>query len=153
MAELRYQILQNIYKVIPLGTLTLPLTNNHVMVFDLSEAPYAHGIHNILCALDLTLTGNASLVIAGNDAADGSGTDTVFQTMTIPAAETKAVIELPAELIAHHEDRAADADKPFLSLVIKLTGTATDTAKGAILVNPMEHYDGLTPNGATNTVA
>jgi len=147
---LRYTELQSSLKVDVIGEVALTAGPDDIKVIDLTAAPYAHGFHNIMLVLqNCALTGVASLTASGNTAANGSGTDTVLATMSLPIdADGEHCLEIPHELMSQFSDRAA-AGTDFKSLVFAIDGTNTDTVDAVIVADVMCKEDGLTPADVT----
>jgi hypothetical protein len=97
---------------------------------------------------DADLTGNLTVLVRGNTAADGSGTDTTILTQVLATADADMVVEIDAELIAHFEDRNGGVGT-FKSLVFEVTGTNTDTVEAAVIVKGHHNYQDQTPSDTT----
>jgi hypothetical protein len=147
---LRYTEMQSTLKVEIQGALTLTAGPDDIKIIDLTAAPYARGFHYIALVIqNAALTGVASLTVAGNTAANGSGTDTVLATMSLPIdADGEHVLEVTHELMSQFSDRAA-AGTDFKSLVFAIDGTSTDTIDTVTVSRLMVEEDGLTPADVT----
>tara|TARA_B100000424_G_scaffold267566_2_gene260710 strand:+ start:65 stop:523 length:459 start_codon:yes stop_codon:yes gene_type:complete len=147
---LRYTRLQSTLDVEVVGEKTMTGSAVDLKVVDLTAGNNVNGVRNVACIIqNADLTGDVTLVARGNTAANGSGTDTTIATMTIDqsAGDTKCVLEIPSELLAHYSDRSTDGY--FKSLVFDATGTNTDTLDVCIVVEPLIAQDGLTPSDVT----
>jgi len=147
---LRYTKMQSELKVEVQGELVLTAGPDDIKIIDLTAAPYAHGFHNIMLVLqNCDLSGVASLTASGNTAANGSGTDTVLATMSLPIdAAGEHVLEIPHELMSQFSDRAA-AGTDFKSLVFAIDGTSTDTIDTVTIADVMTKQDQLTTADVT----
>jgi hypothetical protein len=141
--------MESTLKVVNLGAQTLTAGPDEIAVLDLTAAPYAHGIRGVLWVFQsMALTGDITLTVSGNTAADGTGTDTVLQTVTIATADTDFCLETAAELLGHFSDRDA-SNNFYKSLVLDADGTNTDTLDACYVVEPLQEQDGLTPSDTT----
>jgi len=99
-----------------------------------------------------TLTA-AATVIAYIGTTGTGGTDTAIATITCPivaAAAGDYTLEIPAELIAHYEDRNGGPGTAK-SLAFKIDGANTDTIQAAIVVERLHSYVDQTPADVTAT--
>lgn len=120
-----------------LGTLTLnTITNAAVIAVPLDVAMFVY--------TKITLTGNVTITVTGNTAADGSGTHTVIKTLVSASSVTDAALEVDSSEISYAEQQAGAT---FLSVCFRITGTATDTIRAAYQVKTLREYEDQTPTG------
>ena len=146
---LRYTRMQSELKVVNLGGITLTAGPDELAVIDLTAAPYAHGIRGVLfVGSTLSLTGDLTMYVRGNTAANGSGTDTTLATVVIDSGDSDWCLEIPAELLGHFSDRDT-SNNFYKSIVLDGDGTNTDTLDLCYVVQPLQAQDGLTPSDTT----
>lgn len=145
---LRQTKMQSTLKVDVVGEATLGGTPLNAVVIDLTQDPYAHGFHWVSFVLqNAALTGDLTIKVAINPEADGSGTDVYLGTMVLDAADSDAVFEVVGDMVSYQAEQNDILD--VKSLVLELSGTATDTVDVAVVAKPMQEQDGLTPTDVT----
>ena len=148
MAVIRYTKLQSELKVDVVGEVAMTGSAVDIKVIDLTAVPYAHGFHCIMLVIqNAYLAGAVTVKAVGNTATDGSGTDTVIQTMVLAADGENLVLEIPIELMSQFSDRSADGF--FKSLIFEATGTNADTLDAVIVAKVMQEQESLTPTDVT----
>ena len=110
-------------------------------VIDLSDRPYAGGVSRVcvgFTGVDADTT--VVLTVAGNTAADGSGTDYVVATKSFASGDPiSGVLEVDSTQIGEATDTVQ-----IKSIVVSVTGTVA--GPGFVIVDPLDKYLGLTPN-------
>ena len=129
---IEYKKLQSKFTVLP-NSLALTAGAVDILVVDMTAGTYQ--INNILLAVaNATITGDLTVLIKGNTAANGSGTDTIIASKVLDSADTAITLEVNKELIAYAESQAGGLNT-FLSIVIDATGTGTDSFDSAVLID------------------
>ncbi len=147
---LRYNHLGSAFYIEPLGDITLtagPDTLKRINLITFGQIKRATLVLNAA-----TLTGVAT-VIAYIGTTGTGGTDTAIATITCPIVASAAgdyTLEIPAELIAHYEDRNGGPGTAK-SLAFKIDGTSTHTIQAAIIVECLHDYVDHTPADVTAT--
>lgn len=132
----------------PLGDVTLtagPDTLKRINLITFGQIRRATLILNAT-----TLAATTSLTASIGTTGTG-GTDTVIATMSLPAVAAAAgdyTLEVPAELIAHFEDRNGGPGTAK-SLVFKIDGALNDVIQAAIVVERLHEYVSQTPSDVT----
>lgn len=143
MTTLQQSHLSSESEIIPLGTLTLnTITNAKVIAvpFDRAMFVFAGG----------SVTGNFTVTVTGNTAADGSGTHTVIKTAVFASGQNQGSVEVDSSEVSYAQDQVA-ASLAFLSVCFRINGTNLDTIKAATQVRTLRQYANQTPKG-TSTV-
>lgn len=144
---LRYSKLGAEQYVLPIGTHTLTGSAQNIHVVNFTT--FGQIKRAALVIADADLTGTLTVLMRGNTAADGSGTDTTLYTMSLSSGSNQElVVEIDAELLGHFEDRNGGTGT-FKSLVMEVTGTNTDTLDAAVVITATHMYENLTPSDAT----
>ena len=98
---------------------------------------------------DAQLTGTCVVTWYGGTTT-GGGTLTAIAAITLPNADpTTGVIQIDAEDIVEAAEVAALLPAGFKSLVLKATGTNTDTFDVCLVANTHHKYVGLTPSAVS----
>jgi len=144
MATQKFTHLSSKQLVVGLGTLTMngSIGNQYVCTERFNKLMFVGS--------SMTLTGTLTVTITGNSAADGSGTHTTIKTVAFAGNPADVSVEVDSEEVSYAEDQATSGT-PFLSVVVRLTGTNTNTVKGAIVVDPLYQRGDLTPTGTGTT--
>lgn len=143
---LRYSKVASSLYVYPIKTHTFNGSAQDVIVVDLTT--FGQFEHAAFVFRDTDLTGTLTVVVYGNTAANGGGTDVALATMSLSSgANQELVIEVDSELIGHFEDRNSTR---FKSLVLTCTGTNTDTTALTAVIHGLHQYDGRTPTDSEN---
>lgn len=147
---LRYDHLGSKLYIEPLGDITMtagPDTLKRINLVTFGQ------ICNVALVINAaTLTAQAVLTASIGTTGTG-GTDTVIATMTLPIVASALgdyTFEIPAELIAHYEDRNGGPGTAK-SLVFKIDGANTDTIQAAIVVEALHCFVGRTPSDIVAT--
>ena len=147
---LRYNHLGSKFYIEPLGDITLtagPDTLKRINLLTFGQIRRAALVVNAA-----TLTGSATIIAYIGTTGTG-GTDTAIATITCPiiaSAQGDYTLEVPAELIAHYEDRNGGPGTAK-SLAFKIDGTNTDTIQAAVIVECLHDYAEHTPSDVTAT--
>lgn len=141
-----YNKLQSTLAVDLVAELTLAGSEENLVVVDLTSGAYARGFHDIgLFIQNASLAGALTITVYANTAANGSGTDVLLLTATVPSSSTDAIVEVKPELVSHKLDR--ESSETFAkSLVFKVNGTASDTVQAAVIGKTMKEESGLNTN-------
>lgn len=144
MATQKFDHLSSKQLVVALGTLTMngSIGNQYVCTERFSKMMFVGS--------SMTLTGTLTVTITGNSAANGSGTHTVIKTVAFAGNPQNISVEVDSEEVSYAEDQATSGT-PFQSVVVRLTGTNTNTVRGAIVVDPLYQRKDLTPTGTGTT--
>lgn len=147
---LRYDHLGSKLYIEPLGDITMtagPDTLKRINLITFGQ------IANVALVINAaTLTGAATLTASIGTTGTG-GTDTVIATMTLPIVASALgdyTFQIPAELIAHYEDRNGGPGTAK-SLVFKISGTNGNTLQAAVIVEALHCFVGRTPSDVTVT--
>lgn len=147
---LRYDHLGSKLYIEPLGDVTMtagPDTLKRINLITFGQ------IANVALVINAaTLTAQAVLTASIGTTGTG-GTDTVIATMTLPIVASALgdyTFEIPAELIAHYEDRNGGPGTAK-SLVFKIDGANNDTLQAAVIVEALHCFVGRTPSDVTAT--
>ena len=139
---LRYNAIGSELYVLPIGTHTLNGSAQNIHVINFTT--FGQIDKAALVVADADLTGTLTVLVRGNTAADGSGTDTTIYTMTRSSGSNQnLVVEVDSELVGHFEDQNGGTGT-FKSLVFEVTGTNTDTLDAAVVVKGMYKKELLT---------
>lgn len=149
---LRYNHLGSQLYIEPLGDITMtagPDTLKRINLVTFGQ------IKNVALVINAaTLTAEAVLTASIGTTGTG-GTDTVIATMTLPIVASALgdyTFEIPAELIAHYEDRQTSGGPGTAkSLVFKIDGANSDTLQAAVIVEALHCFVGRTPSDVTAT--
>ena len=95
-----------------------------------------------------TLTGDVTLIIQGGTTT-GGGSLTTIATITITTAGLTGVLQIDSEDIVEAAEVAGLLPAGFKSLVVKATGTNTNTLKACIVANRHHNRVGNTPSSVT----
>jgi len=129
---LRYNAIGSELYVLPIGTHTLTGSAQNIHV--INNTSFGQIEKAALVIADADLTGTLTVLVRGNTAADGSGTDYTMYTMTLSSGSNQnLVVEIDAELVGHYEDQNGGTGT-FKSIVFEVTGTNTDTLDAAVVV-------------------
>lgn len=147
---LRYDHLGSKLYIEPLGDITMtagPDTLKRINLITFGQ------IANVALVINAaTLTAQAVLTASIGTTGTG-GTDTVIATMTLPIVASALgdyTFEIPAELIAHYEDRNGGPGTAK-SLVFKIDGANNDTLQAAVIVEALHCFVGRTPSDIVAT--
>ena len=131
----------------PLGTLTM--TGSAVTLKTINLETFGAVSSIVAVIADAQLTGNCVVTWYGGTTT-GGGSLTAIAAITIATADpTTGVIQIDAEDIVEAAEVAGLLPAGFKSLVLKATGTNTDTIDAAIVANTHHQYVGLTPSAVT----
>ena len=147
---LRYNHLGSQLYIEPLGDITMTAGPDTLKRINLVTFGQIKNVALVINAATLT----AEAVLTAEIGTTGTGgTDTVIATMTLPivvSALGDYTFEIPAELIAHYEDRNGGPGTAK-SLVFKIDGANTNTLQAAVIVEALHCFVGRTPSDVTAT--
>ena len=147
---LRYNHLGSQLYIEPLGDITMTAGPDTLKRINLVTFGQIKNVALVINAATLT----AEAVLTAEIGTTGTGgTDTVIATMTLPIVASALgdyTFEIPAELIAHYEDRNGGPGTAK-SLVFKIDGANTNTLQAAVIVEALHCFVGRTPSDVTAT--
>lgn len=130
----------------PLATQTM--TGSAVTLKTINLETFGQLISIAVVISGITLTGNVTLVIYGGTSTSG-GTLTAIATITITTAGLTGVLQIDSEDIVEAAEVAGLLPAGFKSLVVKATGTNTNTLKACIVADKHHQYVGNTPSSVS----
>lgn len=138
MATQKFTHLSSKSLIKALGTLTMngSIGNAYVITELFDKA--------MLVLNSATLTGSLTVTVVGSTVAAGTSGFTTIKTVVFNQYTTDMSVEVDSEEVSYAEDQAG---VDFLSVVFRLTGTNSDTVKGAVQVAPLYQRGDLTSTG------
>lgn len=133
--------------IAPFGTKTM--TGSAVTLATINLETFGSVSEIVAVINNAQLTGDCVVTWYGGTTT-GGGSLTAIAAITIATADpTTGVVQIDAEDIVEAAEVAGLLPAGFKSLVLKATGTNTDTIDGCVVANTHHQYVGRTPSAVT----